>query len=85
MVVEKKKKNRTLESVNKDKSMQSKNKVMSYHEAFFFTLFLFFLIWHVSVSEIPSNLPVQHFGVITSLWSLGGSGLVPRLCQKLPV
>lgn len=39
-----KKKNKTLESVNKDKSMQSKNKVMSYHEEFFFTLFLFFLI-----------------------------------------
>lgn len=44
MVVEKKKKTKTLESVNKDKSMQSKNKVMSYHEEFFFTLFLFFLI-----------------------------------------
>lgn len=43
MVVEKKK-NKTLESVNKDKSMQSKNKVMSYYEEFFFTLFLFFLI-----------------------------------------
>lgn len=40
----KKKKTKTLESVNKDKSMQSKNKVMSYHEEFFFTLFLFFLI-----------------------------------------
>lgn len=39
-----KKKNKTLESVNKDKSTQSKNKVMSYHEEFFFTLFLFFLI-----------------------------------------
>lgn len=78
-----KKKTKTLESVNKDKSMQSKNKVMSYHEEFFFTLFLFFLIWHVFL-EFPLTCLYSILVWLHPCGAWGGLGWFPgsvRSCQ----